>query len=76
MKGSFGAIPDLNWEEIKLENRIQETQRSRNLRVLKKNVYISCEGDTEEAYLLGLKKQFSSKANIKISNSKKQQLRM
>ena len=54
-----------------MKNRIQETQRSRNLRVLKKNVYISCEGDTEEAYLLGLKKQFSSKANIKISNSKK-----
>lgn len=54
-----------------MKNRIQETRRGRNLRVLKKNVYISCEGDTEETYLLGLKKQFSKKANIKISNSRK-----
>lgn len=50
---------------------INETPRSRNLRTLKENVYISCEGDAEEAYLLGLKKKYEHKATIRINNSNK-----
>ena len=50
---------------------INETPRSRNLRALKKNIYISCEGDAEEAYLLGLKRKYQHKVTIRISNSDK-----
>lgn len=54
-----------------VKREIREISRGRNLRSIKKNIYISCEGDAEENYLKGLKKCFSRKANIKISNSKR-----
>ena len=54
-----------------MNRHIEEIRRGRNLRSIKKNVYISCEGKTEKAYLVGLKKQFSQKVNIKISYTNK-----
>lgn len=54
-----------------MKKNVIETSRTRNLRPIKKIVYISCEGDAEEAYLIGLKNKFSQKATLKISNSKK-----
>lgn len=52
-----------------VKKRIEEIQRKRNTQTIRKNVYISCEGETEEAYLKGLKKRFKDVATIKISNS-------
>lgn len=52
-----------------IKKQIRETKRSRNLRPIKQNIYISCEGDAEEAYLNGLKRRYSRVATIKISNS-------
>ena len=51
------------------KKQINEALRRRNLRPIKENIYISCEGDAEEAYLNGLKKRYSKFATIKISNS-------
>lgn len=52
-----------------VKRQIREIKRSRNLRPIKQNIYISCEGDAEEAYLNGLKRRYSRVATIKISNS-------
>ena len=53
-----------------VKKQIKETQRSKNNQVIRPNIYISCEGDAEEAYLKGLKKEYKSIANIKINKSR------
>ncbi len=53
-----------------VKREIREISRSRDLKSIRKNIYISCEGDAEVNYLRGLKEHFKKKATIKISNSK------
>lgn len=54
-----------------VRREIKEISRSTRTRNIKPNIYVSCEGETEEAYLKGLKREYIKVATIKISNSKK-----
>lgn len=52
-----------------MKREIREISRGRDLKSVKKNVYISCEGKAEKNYLNSLKKRFANKAKFNISQS-------